>query len=551
MGFHPASVIILLFWNAGCAPSAIEEPAATLTPTISPTEVLTPVVEHWAVELEWPAAVYLGDSDTIRLTLHPSEVGYLLEAEFEEHATQTTEIEITRQAGYLLYATASLDAVGFHVSPEKPVSREVPFGKTVSWQWNITPSSSGKQRVVISMSVLWRPEAGAAITREFATYTNAVEIRVLSFLGATKTQALGVSFLGLLIGSGMSLAAFRRRFAAHRRPERREKDMVVRTANPHVRLETRAGIVLPPEEQNLLKALFYEHGRLVIEQEYHSGYSGARTLMTLPIRKDGRSDAETIVKIADRRVIQREYSNYLNFVKHSLPAVTARIEEPPISTGKNDKVCLMYTFVGKPGSPPLSLRQALMEQETPAYLNLLFDTFGPKWWMQHRAETFRMDREYDRRLPPHYFIEPCDGQGASLEGNKPAGVTHYQTGDLVRVLHISEIEPRSGARFSLGGKAIHRKRRPAAALVGEEIPKRDDRSDREHAQPIFGESSRRFPQSVRNRPNFHPAGRARRDPLSHPLHHPWRLEPGKHPCRTRATGMANRFCRDTRGAHSV
>jgi len=43
-----------------------------------------------------------------------------------------------------------------------------------------------------------------------------------------------------------------------------------------------------------LQTLFRRYARLVIEGEFRSAYSGARTLLALPVRADGRVDAYTI-----------------------------------------------------------------------------------------------------------------------------------------------------------------------------------------------------------------------------------------------------------------
>ena len=83
---------------------------------------------------------------------------------------------------------------------------------------------------------------------------------------------------------------------------------------------------LTGEENSLFKALFSRYSRLVIENEFLSGYSGARTFLVLPVKTDGHADAQTIVKIGWRADIQREAENYETFVKDSLPPMTARIQ---------------------------------------------------------------------------------------------------------------------------------------------------------------------------------------------------------------------------------
>ncbi len=108
--------------------------------------------------------------------------------------------------------------------------------------------------------------------------------------------------------------------------------------NPSLAIELPAGLRLASAETTLLQALFQRYARLVIQQEFLSGYSGARTFLALPIRLDGRADAYTITKIGERQAMQREYRNYETFVKDTLPPITARIQRPPVSTIDNPEL---------------------------------------------------------------------------------------------------------------------------------------------------------------------------------------------------------------------
>jgi len=35
---------------------------------------------------------------------------------------------------------------------------------------------------------------------------------------------------------------------------------------------------------------------------------------------------------------------------------------------------------------------------------MLFDTFGPNWWLQKRPYTFKLSQEYDCALPSHLVV---------------------------------------------------------------------------------------------------------------------------------------------------
>lgn len=171
----------------------------------------------------------------------------------------------------------------------------------------------------------------------------------------------------------------------------------------------------------------------MVEGEYRSGYSGARTFLAVPIKPDGRSDAHAIVKIGDAGAIAREYDNYRRFVKDNCRRSPPGSKEPPVTAegnaGPGKMAALRYTFVGAGDQRPVSLREALLKQPDPALLRQLFDTFGPTWWMQRHARTFicaQADRPGLAR-PPSSFSrvrlrrtrEKCRRPPAAARGPQP------------------------------------------------------------------------------------------------------------------------------------
>jgi hypothetical protein len=219
--------------------------------------------------------------------------------------------------------------------------------------------------------------------------------------------------------------------------------------------------------------LFNQYGRLTLEVEFRSGYSGARTFLALPIRPDGRSDAYTIAKIGEQGSIQREYENYKKFVEHTLPPITARIQDRPVVVGGRTKApgtgnssgrlrvrlaelaALRYTFIGEPGQRPISLRRNLLETPEPAVLEKLFRTFGPNWWMQRRPYTFRLLQEYDCKLPAHYILEPAEGRGKVFDGQGSPAEYNWQPGEVVTLSNFEVVERKeNGRRLSLEGTTL-------------------------------------------------------------------------------------------------
>ena len=59
-------------------------------------------------------------------------------------------------SNYDAYATASLDAIKFSVSPSNPAwqALDQPSDR---WGWTITPTQSGRQAVLFAVDVRWRP----------------------------------------------------------------------------------------------------------------------------------------------------------------------------------------------------------------------------------------------------------------------------------------------------------------------------------------------------------------------------------------------------------
>lgn len=466
------------------APAAApEEPAEATRPL--PTQTLLPaptapappqptkeaVVEGRTVELEWPERMRLGDSDVVRLSLVPTREGYVARAEFPDHTVDSQPVPVPRPNGYELFAVARLDGVGFDIAPGGEQERFVPEGEEVAWRWTLAPRRAGQQRLSVQVHLRWVPAPGVSgSTRETQVFSRGIHIQVISFLGMNPTQAASTGVLGLLAGSGFLLgaAAGTARGAARAKRAARQSLQVTRP-NPNTAIEAPPGLALTEEESGLLRGLFSSYTRLVIENEFLSGYSGARTFLARPIRADGCADAPTIVKLGPREDIRREYENYETFVKDRLPPVTARIQRSPVilSSGSTDRstkgrparAAVQYTFIAEPGRPPISLRQALLQNPDPAPLLRMFETFGPNWWMQRHPSTFRLGLQYDRLLPPHYVIEPAArgsrvAAGPALNENlSPVGL-NLQAGDLVLLHPFQQAELRADGRsYTLTGKA--------------------------------------------------------------------------------------------------
>lgn len=429
-----------------------QAPAVAETPVIAPTAVQplpTAIEERRVVELEYPPSMRLGDSDVLRLSLVPSEDGYTVQTDYPEHQTDTQPVTVVQKSGYELSGVARLDAVGFEISPQAEQERYIPAGEQVNWQWALTPREPGQQRLAVTLWLRWKPlENQSAPTWEIEIYSRSLNVQVSSFFGMTRRQAMSGGFLGLIFGGGLSLFALAGLVLS---PHAR---VLVENPNPALAIETRPGLSLAPAETSLLRSLFNRYARLVLESEFLSGYSGARTFLALPVHPDGRADAYTIVKVGEREAIRHEVENFERFVKDTLPPMTARIQHLPVTVRGSDKAALQYTFIGTSNQSPLSLRQAWLENPDPALLEKLFDTFGPNWWMQRKPYPFRLALEYDRVLPTHFVVEPARGDGKILDGRGLFEQGVIQPGDLVTLRNFPLAEKRlDGRSLALQGMA--------------------------------------------------------------------------------------------------
>jgi hypothetical protein len=410
-------------------------------------------VEPRIVELEFPERMRLGDSDIIRVALVPERDGYVVITEIDGSITQTQTVIVRRPKGYRVSAVGLLTGVNFEIDQPERVA-DVALGERVDFRWTISARQAGAQRLSLDLKLRWTPvDLAKTQPDDSALYGRSLPIQVDSVFGMSGAQASQAGVAGLALGVGVSLFAL----IASPRGRRIRQTLGFAEPNPNVVLEPQASMVLNAGEGKLLQTLFRRYARVVLEREFRSGYSGARAFLALPIREDGRADAYTIAKIGARASIQQEFDNFEQFVKDTLPPITARIQETPLAVASGDKAqaILRYTFIGEPGKLPVSLREALLVNPDPAPIHRLFDTFGPNWWMQRKPYTFRLAEEYDRMLPAHYVIErmePTRQVTGSLDGALPPDAGAFAIGDVLVLRNFPNSERRpDGSGYSLAG----------------------------------------------------------------------------------------------------
>lgn len=409
-------------------------------------EILNSLPEERSLDLEWPEEMWLGEADVIILSLVPAGEAYVFEAEFSDHSIQSEPVTLPSPEGYILWAKAHLDAPGFSLASDTEQQFQVHREKPVIWRWSLMPKNSGRQRINISAQIILEPPAGVdASLIEHTLLSESLEIQVRSILGLPRGTAriLLVILLAILFSLGVLLLLFFL-FLRPRSPLR------ILKPDPDLQIEGMTDRPLDRGTHRLMAALFGDYARIIITSEFQSGYSGARTWLVMPIRKDGRHDAQTIVKVGAAPVILSEYRNYEDFVKDTLPPMTARIQDRPVSTRGEQLAALRYTFIGLSGQHPLSLRQALLENPDPAHIQRLFETFGPNWWCQRSPATFRLAVAYDSILPSHLALRPTGGKGRPIDGADSQGLHDVAIGEVVTLKHFPVVEKRAdGQSFSL------------------------------------------------------------------------------------------------------
>jgi hypothetical protein len=192
----------------GATESAVRTPTST-PPVVPPsTPEPTPEIEERLVEMEWPAAMRVGDNDVLRLSLIPAPDGsYVPTPEIGGHEVGATPIPVTvTRPGYTGYARATLSASGLDAELASPEEQPLIPGQPNTWRWTVSPDEAGTYRVVLSLSVRWVPEEGSGLSGPFeeALWERILTVEARSTFGLSGIQAdlvgAGGSVLGLVTG---------------------------------------------------------------------------------------------------------------------------------------------------------------------------------------------------------------------------------------------------------------------------------------------------------------------------------------------------------------
>ncbi len=208
---------------------------------------------------------------------------------------------------------------------------------------------------------------------------------------------------------------------------------------------------LPTEEQLvILRRMFYGYERVRVERRLTGGHTHALLLLVTPINSDGTEDAGVVVKIDQADRILDEAQRYETHVKHSLPPLTARLEDKPTTAEISSLAGIKYTFVAPRHGVERDLRSAAAEfgpRTLSEWLETqLYPTFGKAWWQQRQPYRFPIWTEYDWLLPPLLTLELLP---STVEEEPSVTIK-----DPVRRLLLHELEP--GDIVAVENFTIHR-----------------------------------------------------------------------------------------------
>jgi sugar lactone lactonase YvrE len=165
-------------------------------------------------------------------------------------------------------------------------------------------------------------------------------------------------------------------------------------------------IQLTSTEEALIRAVHRDYDRLILEKEFHSGYSAARVFLVLPVKPDGGSDARMVTKIILAEELQREKANFDEHVKHALPFIGTQVGAYYEQDGL---AALNYVFAGGEGlGEAVSLEgycAAHSAEDVIKTLQGLLNVLGSRWYSQGGPLNCTLREEYGRHLPAHAELE--------------------------------------------------------------------------------------------------------------------------------------------------
>jgi len=181
------------------------------------------VPEMRTVTLEYPFNMRQGDADVIILSLDVDQNGATATAQFGDHTTTGTTVEIPNVYDtYSVQAEARLDLLGTEIAPSDTIVLSLQAGQKATFIWTVKPKDVGNYRGAVWLSLNFTPLSGGdTISQQL--YTQAFEIDVLNLLGIGGQPARIMGAAGALVGTMFTIEKIPIRISGSRRNRRSKK----------------------------------------------------------------------------------------------------------------------------------------------------------------------------------------------------------------------------------------------------------------------------------------------------------------------------------------
>ncbi len=177
-------------------------------------------------------------------------------------------------------------------------------------------------------------------------------------------------------------------------------------------IENPKQLSLPAEAETILKTMFDNCQRLVINAEFGTGLSGSRIFMVRPIVDTRTAQLRTVVKLAPVSLIEKEWQAYQDCIRYRLPDA-APIQGDPVLRPGGGWAGLRYALMGGGGTFEIEsmhsyLRRASLK-DIRFVLKRLFKRLEQILQQASPRFEFHLQAGYDRILPVNLLIKPSPG----------------------------------------------------------------------------------------------------------------------------------------------
>jgi hypothetical protein len=191
---------------------------------------------------------------------------------------------------------------------------------------------------------------------------------------------------------------------------RRDGEQSHRHANNQPAVENPGNLPLPVEARAVLKAMFDDHQRVIIEKEFGGGFGGGKVFLVRPIRSNDLPELPAVVKMASVSLIQKEWQAYQDCIRDRWPN-SVGVRGVPILPPGSAWGGLRYPLVGSGTFEIESLRSycrdASLEDIRFVLEERLLKIVEQVMQYNHFSPAFYLQASYDYMLPVNLLIRPA------------------------------------------------------------------------------------------------------------------------------------------------